>query len=90
MEDYFPLSTRLGELEIFTEAMAALFKVLVALAGLRRAPGAQGLLKSVNTMIWHGQAGRQPEVAEEIQTMYMTSDRSSFWPVPTTMNIIWD
>lgn len=70
--------------------MAALFKVIVALPGLRRAPGIQGSLKSVPKVSWQGQVGRQTEVEEEIEAMYMTSDRSSFWPVPTTMNIVWD
>lgn len=86
---YFPDGTQPGDLAIYTAAMAALFKDLVALPGLRRAPGAQGRLKSVPSMTWNGQIGRQTGI-EESRVMYMTGDRSSFWPVPTTMNIIWD
>lgn len=86
---HFPAGIQPVDLDIYTEAMAALFKSLVALPGLRRAPGAQGHLKGVSLVTWNGQIGRQGG-SEEGQMMYMTSDRSSFWPVPTTMNIVWD
>jgi hypothetical protein len=89
LDAYFPDGIQPDDLVIYTEAMAVLFRSLVALPGLRRAPGAQGHLKSVPSLTWHGQVGRQA-VAEEGRAMYMTGDRTSFWPVPTTMNIIWD
>jgi hypothetical protein len=90
LNDYFPAGIQLNDLAIYTEAMEALFKVLVSLPGLRRAPGVQGQLKSVPSVVWNGQVGRDQEMVEEGQAMYMTSDRSSLWPVPTTMNIVWD
>ncbi|VUC31424.1 unnamed protein product [Clonostachys rosea] len=87
--DYFPEGTNPDDLNIYIEAMAALFKIIVSLSGLRRAPGAPGRLASVPAVQWQGQTGRQSG-PEEGQSMYMTSDRSSFWPVPVTMNIVWD
>jgi hypothetical protein len=86
---YFPDGPHSAQLGIYEEAMMALFRVLISLPGLRRAPGAQGHLKCVPYVDWPGQVGRLDECTEE-KAMYMTSDRSSFWPVPTTMNIIWD
>ncbi|CAH0040852.1 unnamed protein product [Clonostachys rhizophaga] len=87
--DYFPEGTNSDDVNFCIEAMAALFKIIVSLPGLRRAPGAPGHLASVPAVQWHGQTGRQLG-PEEGQSMYMTSDRSSFWPVPVTMNIVWD
>lgn len=89
ISDFFPAGCEPSDLGILIEAMAVLFKVLVSFPGLRRAPGAPGRLKSVSSEKWHGQTGRQTG-REEKRMMYMTSDRSSFWPVPTTLKIIWD
>jgi hypothetical protein len=89
LSSYFPEGPGSAQLGIYEDAMMALFRVLVSLPGLRRAPGAQGHLKSVPYVEWPGQVGRLDESTEE-KAMYMTSDRSSFWPVPTTMNIVWN
>lgn len=89
LSDFFPEGPLPGDLTIYTDAMSSLFGVLVALPGLRRAPGPQGHLRSVPFAAWHGQSGRTGD-NDEGQTMYMTSDRTSFWPVPTTMSVMWD
>lgn len=67
-------------------AMAAMFKVVFGLKGLKRAQGggpggawygeSQGELKTVP-----GPAGL---------TLYMTPDQSTFFPFPTTMKVQWD
>jgi cytochrome P450 len=57
-------------------ALTTMFKAIVKLDGLRRAPGLQGELKRVPAL--HG------------YTVYMMPDWSSYYPIPMTMKIQWD
>ena len=94
LDEYFPRglgSARSSDLGIYAEAMTAVFRELVSLPALRRATGQQGQLIAAPQMRWDGQAGRETSDAQsQSHAIYMTSDRSSFWPVPTTMRVVWD
>src|SRR5258706_1087580 len=57
-------------------AMQTMFKAIMKLDGLRRAPGTQGLLKKIPALYGY--------------TFYLTADWSSIFPIPTTMKIQWD
>lgn len=57
-------------------ALSTMFKAVTKLDGLRRAPGIQGEVKRVPAPYGY--------------TIYMMSDWSAFYPVPTTMKIRWD
>jgi cytochrome P450 len=57
-------------------AMAAMFKEVMRLPNLRRAPGLQGEVKKLPAPYGY--------------TVYLTPDWSSVWPLPTTMKIQWD
>ena len=89
LSDYFPEGYNSSDFSIYLEAMASLFKLLISLPRLRRAAGPQGQLESVPLATWQGQSGR-PSASNNVERMYMTSDCSSFWPVPTTMKVVWD
>ncbi|KAH6659111.1 linoleate diol synthase [Truncatella angustata] len=74
-------------------ALAAAFKVIVALPGLRRAPGPRGESKSLEFKEWRGQVGRKAvEGGGEEWTglrVYMTPDQTRFSPVPTGLRVRW-
>ena len=57
-------------------AMTTMLKTVGRLDNLRRAPGPQGEIKQVQ-----GPGGFR---------VYMTADRSSWWPFPSTMKVQWD
>ena len=57
-------------------AMTTMLKTVGKLENLRRAPGAQGLIKKIP-----GPGG---------VTRYMTADHSRYFPFPTTMKVRWD
>lgn len=92
--DYFPESfgrPSTCDLGIYEEAMTAMFIDIVGQPGLRRAPGAPGQFKSVAQLDWKGQVGREGAGLGAIgETTFMSRDCSPFWPVPTTMSIVWD
>ncbi|KAL7621351.1 hypothetical protein AAE478_008672 [Parahypoxylon ruwenzoriense] len=74
-------------------ALATTFKQLVALPGLRRAPGPRGESKNIEFRAWRGQVGRTGEREEEEWTglrVYLAPDQSAYAPVPTSMRIRWD
>ncbi|KAI8966389.1 linoleate diol synthase precursor [Daldinia sp. FL1419] len=75
-------------------ALAAAFKVLLQLPGLRRASGPRGECKSLEFKEWRGQVGRKAvEGGGDEWTglrVYMTPDQSAYSPVPTTMRVRWD
>ena len=57
-------------------ALSTMFKMVMQLKGLRRAPGLQGEVKKIP--------------ADYGYTIYMLPDWSGFYPIPTTMKIQWD
>lgn len=57
-------------------AMTVMFKAVVKLDNLRRAPGLQGEVKKLPAPYGY--------------TTYMTPDWSAVYPIPTTMKIRWD
>ncbi|KAG8160824.1 hypothetical protein KVR01_009088 [Diaporthe batatas] len=61
--------------------LAVVFKKIVGLKNLRRAPGISGELKSFPLELGSGWTGLRT---------YMTPDQSSFWPLPSTMRVHWD
>jgi hypothetical protein len=76
--------------------LTAMFKQLVGLKGLHRAPGPRGQIKSMPAHMWKGQVGRKGTgLAGEREDewnglrVYMTADQSSYWPMPTTMKVRW-
>ncbi|KAI0112924.1 linoleate diol synthase precursor [Daldinia grandis] len=75
-------------------ALAAAFKVLLQLPGLRRAPGPRGECKSLEFKEWRGQVGRRAVRGGGDEwtglRVYMTPDQSTYSPVPTTMRVRWD
>lgn len=75
-------------------ALAAAFKVLLRLPGLRRAPGPRGQSKSMEFKEWRGQAGRDAVAGGGDEwtglRVYMSPDQSSYSPVPTTMRVRWN
>ncbi|KAI1853021.1 hypothetical protein JX265_012777 [Neoarthrinium moseri] len=74
-------------------ALAAAFKVIVGLPGLRRTPGPRGESRSVEFKEWRGQAGRKAVEGggEEWSGLrvYLAPDQSRFSPVPTGMRVRW-
>ncbi|KAI0601288.1 linoleate diol synthase precursor [Biscogniauxia sp. FL1348] len=82
----------LGE-GVAQDALAAAFKVIFGLPGLRRAPGPRGECKSVEFSEWRGQVGRTTvEDGGEWTGLraFMTADQSSYSAIPTTMRVRWD
>jgi hypothetical protein len=81
-------------LELSRVAQSGLFKAIVGLKNLRRAPGDRGQLKSTPARAWKGQKGEGSiDEATLVWTglrAYMTPDQSGMWPVPSTMRIRWD
>jgi len=70
--------------------MTAIFKAVVGLKGLARAPAPRGELKSVPVKVWSGQVRRDEGAGEQAWSglrAYMTPDQSSYWPIPTTMRV---
>ncbi len=57
-------------------ALSTMFKAVMKLPGLRRAPGLQGEIKKCPAPFGY--------------TIYMLPDWSGFYPIPTTMKIQWD
>jgi cytochrome P450 len=57
-------------------ALSTMFKAVMKLDGLRRAPGPQGEVKKIPAPYGY--------------TIYMLPDWSGFYPIPTTMKIQWD
>jgi len=85
---------RCAGMETSRIAQTALFKGIVGLKGLKRTKGLQGLVKSMPVRKWGGQmlAG-QPDENSVVWTglrMYMTGDQSGYFPVPTTMKVVFD
>ncbi|ROW01988.1 hypothetical protein VMCG_05543 [Cytospora schulzeri] len=72
--------------------LSAMFKKIVGLKNLRRAPGGRGVLKSFPAAPWNGQVGaaRNPDAGWTGLRTYMTADQSAFWPVPSTLRVLWD
>ncbi|KAK7728859.1 hypothetical protein SLS63_006467 [Diaporthe eres] len=72
--------------------LAVVFKKIVGLKNLRRAPGRKGEVKSFPAAFWNGQVGsiRNPDVGWTGLRTYMTADQSSFWPLPSTLKVQWD
>ncbi|KAF8856230.1 linoleate diol synthase [Acephala macrosclerotiorum] len=84
-------------MEASRAALTAMFKSIVGLKGLRRAPGPRGCVKSMPAKLWSGQVGNavggdegQDENGLEGLKVYMTADQSSFSPLPSTMRVRWD
>ncbi|CAI4212608.1 unnamed protein product [Parascedosporium putredinis] len=80
--------------ELSMVAQTALFKQIVGLKNLRRAGGDRGRMKSMPARKWKGQRRPDEARAEEgawtgLRT-YMTPDQSGYWPVPSTMKLVWD
>ncbi|KAI1378948.1 linoleate diol synthase precursor [Hypoxylon crocopeplum] len=75
-------------------ALAAAFKVLLKLPGLRRAPGPRGACKSLEFKEWRGQVGRAAVRGGGDEwtglRVYLSPDQSAYSPVPTTMRVRWD
>lgn len=73
-----------------------MFKTIVGLKGLRRAPGRRGMMKSMPAKVWTGQVGNVTEWDEDEEEelaglkVYMTADQSSLSPLPSTMRVRWD
>ena len=68
----------------------AIFKVVVGLKGLARAPAPRGGLKSLPLQVWSGQVRADEGAGEKVWSglrAYMTPDQSSYWPIPTTMRV---
>lgn len=78
--------------EMSIVGLAAVFKKIVGLKNLRRAPGARGQIKSFPTVFWNGQVGseRNPDAGWTGLRTYLTADESSFWPIPSTLKVQWD
>lgn len=72
--------------------LAVVFKKIVGLKNLRRAPGRKGEAKSFPATFWNGQVGstRNPDAGWTGLRTYMTPDQSSFWPLPSTLKVQWD
>ncbi|OTB07391.1 hypothetical protein M426DRAFT_71767 [Hypoxylon sp. CI-4A] len=75
-------------------ALAAAFKRVCRLKGLRRAPGPRGRCASLEFKEWRGQVGRKAAAGGGDEwtglRAYMSPDQSAFSPVPTTMRVRWD
>ncbi|TDZ48293.1 Linoleate diol synthase [Colletotrichum trifolii] len=84
--------------EISRIAQTSMFKQLVGLKNLRRAPGGRGKLKNFPASPWQGQVGLPTEGQNGHGPVkpwlglrsFMTADQSSYWPVPTTLRVQWD
>lgn len=72
--------------------LSAVFKRIVGLKNLRRVRGGRGLLKSFPASSWNGQLGsvRNPDAGWTGLRTYMTADQSAFWPIPSTLRVLWD
>lgn len=73
--------------------LAVVFKKIVGLKNLRRAPGISGELKSFSVAFWTGKVRGEGEAGAMGWTglrTYMTADQSSFWPLPSTLKVHWD
>ncbi|KAK7740928.1 hypothetical protein SLS53_004991 [Cytospora paraplurivora] len=72
--------------------LSAAFKNIVGLKNLRRAPGGRGMIKSFTVARWNGQVGsaRNAAVGWTGLRTYMTADQSAFWPIPSTLKVLWD
>lgn len=82
-------------LEASRVALTQIFKAVVGLKGLRRAPGPRGMIKSFPAAEWRGQVGRDggPDGKGDGWTglrAYTSADQSQIYPVPSTMRIRWD
>ena len=67
-------------MDVSIVAMAAMFKVVFGLKGLRRA-----------TTSWGESPGELKKIpGPEGMTIYLTPDQSSYFPFPTTMKVVWD
>lgn len=78
--------------DLATAGLTSGFKKIVGLKNLRRAPGARGQIKSMPIAPWNGQVGstRNPDLGWTGLRQYMTTDQSSYWPIPSTMKVWWD
>jgi linoleate 8R-lipoxygenase / 9,12-octadecadienoate 8-hydroperoxide 8R-isomerase len=63
-------------LETSQVALSTMFKAVMKLKGLKRAPGLQGEVKKIPAPYGY--------------TIYMQPDWSGFYPIPMTMKIQWD
>jgi linoleate 8R-lipoxygenase/9,12-octadecadienoate 8-hydroperoxide 8R-isomerase/linoleate 8R-lipoxygenase/9,12-octadecadienoate 8-hydroperoxide 8S-isomerase len=72
--------------------LSAVFKKIVGLKNLRRVRGGRGVLKSFPASSWNGQLGgvRNPDAGWTGLRTYMTADQSAFWPIPSTLRVLWD
>ncbi|KUJ09947.1 linoleate diol synthase [Mollisia scopiformis] len=82
-------------IEASRAGLTAMFKTIVGLKGLRRAPGQRGMIKSMPAKNWNGQIGNTSGWNEEEEELaglkvYMTADQSSISPLPSTMRVRWD
>jgi hypothetical protein len=82
-------------MEASRAALTAMFKVVVGLKGLRRAPGPRGVIKGIPAKVWNGQVGNEmgmKDGEDELAGLkvYMSADQSSFSPLPSTMRVRWD
>lgn len=78
--------------EMSNVGLAALFKQIVGLKNLRRAEGNVGEVKSFGIAPWNGQTGesRNPDIGWTGLRTYLTTDQSSYWPVPSTLKVRFD
>ncbi|KAK2740829.1 fatty acid oxygenase [Colletotrichum kahawae] len=85
--------------EMSRVGQTSLFKQIVGLKNLRRAPGGRGEMKNFPASPWNGQVGLPVEgqngsAAHQQPWLglraFMTVDQSSLWPIPTTMRVQWD
>jgi linoleate 8R-lipoxygenase/9,12-octadecadienoate 8-hydroperoxide 8R-isomerase/linoleate 8R-lipoxygenase/9,12-octadecadienoate 8-hydroperoxide 8S-isomerase len=85
---------RCAGMETSRVAQTALFKAIVGIKGLTRTKGLMGSLKSMPVRKWGGQmVAGQPDENSVVWTglrMYMTGDQSRYFPVPTTMRVMFD
>jgi hypothetical protein len=80
--------------EMSIVGLAVVFKRIVGLKNLRRAPGPRGELKSFPMAPWNGQVRSERYIAQQPGwtglRVYMTPEQSSFWPLPSTLKVWWD
>ncbi|ROW09307.1 hypothetical protein VPNG_05830 [Cytospora leucostoma] len=72
--------------------LSAAFKTIIGLKNLRRVPGGRGVVKSFTATRWNGQVGSARNAAAGWTGLrtYMTADQSAFWPIPSTLKVLWD
>jgi hypothetical protein len=76
--------------EMSKVALREMFRAIMGLKGLRKAPGSRGELGGFAAKEWHGQAGRASDEGWTGLRAWMSADQSMLMPVPTTMKVRWE